>query len=173
MRDDCALTGAIQAATIGNPDNRRQPKQPSLETRTTVGNPSNRRSGESRNPGNHRGESVPATGGSGFRLSPERRFYAGIVLVRQGFSRYFQRLPVFSLGRGGFVTRPGSGAGMCWLWHTGFPAFPCLEHRTGYKPAPTPMVIPVIPTNVESTYEPRQAHHKTVVPAKAGIQKVR
>ena len=41
------------------------------------GNPSNRRSGESRNPGNPLGKSQPATEGSGFRLSPERRCYSG------------------------------------------------------------------------------------------------
>ena len=41
----------------------------------------NRRSGESRNPGNPPEKNGPATEGSGFRLSPERRVYDDIALT--------------------------------------------------------------------------------------------
>ena len=52
---------------------------------------------------------VPATEGSGFRLSPERRVYGAIALARcrgwfpSGYSPHLLALPP---GRGGFVTRP-------------------------------------------------------------------
>ena len=45
--------------------------------------------------------------------------------------------------------------------------------RAGYKPAPTGQLFVAwqeIPINVENTVGARPAQHKTVVPAKAGIQ---
>ena len=72
------------------------PGQPSFAPQTTV-IINNRRSGESRNPGNPPEKSGPATEGSGFWLSPERRFYGWYYHPR----------------RGGFVTRPGSNPGVC------------------------------------------------------------
>ena len=51
-------------------------------------------------------------------------------------------------GRGGFITRPGSGKGTGQLGRTVSRHFPAVEPRAGYKPAPTPTTLP---THVENT----------------------
>ena len=124
-------------------------------TQGNPGNPNNRRSGESRNPGNPPEKNGPATKRSGFRLSPERRFYNAVALCKMIFSTGLVFLARSFSGRGGFITRPGYGVRVCRIWLHPFRklTWPWRGGRVCNPPLPVAMPIPVDRNRVNGWFD--------------------